>query len=119
MMERAGRRPSTWNVQLSTRDCAFSATIHNVSETGMFAKGRMPMPTGERVRVKPTCGSVMAEVERVRSDGVALRFPRRLSEPQLARLCEVPDLNAVWSHAGLAFPAPARTVPIAMSGHAL
>lgn len=95
MMDRARRWPSTWTVQLSTRDGAFSATVDNVSETGMFARGRVPMSIGERVRVKLNRGSVAAEVVRVRSDGIALRFLRRLSEPQLAHLCQITGLNSV------------------------
>ena len=91
--KRADRWPSAWGFELCTDDGDFAATIVNVSETGAFAEGRLPLAVGSRVRLMAMRQPVPARVVRVGPRGVALSFDHPLDAAQLQNLRQYRDLS--------------------------
>ena len=91
--ERADRWPSAWGFELATDDGDFAATIVNVSNSGAFAEGRLPLAVGARVRLTAMQQPIMAKVVRVNTRGAALEFDAPLSAAQLANLRQYRDLR--------------------------
>lgn len=93
MSERADRYPSAWGFELGTDQGEFAATIVNVSQTGAFAEGALPLSIGERVRLSAMHQPVTARVVRVSGRGAALQFDAPLSAAQLENLRQYRDLR--------------------------
>ncbi len=93
MKPRAQRWPSAWGFELSSDQGDFAATIVNVSETGAFAEGPLPLAIGDRVRLTAMCQPVPARVVRLSTRGVALEFDTPLTASQLVNLRQYRDLS--------------------------
>lgn len=93
MNERADRWPSAWGFELSCDDGDFAATIVNVSATGAFAEGVLPLAVGTRVRLSAMQQPVSAQVVRVSIRGAALEFDTPLNPAQLQNLRQYRDLR--------------------------
>ena len=93
MKERANRWPSAWGFELSTDRGDFAATIVNVSETGAFAEGDLPLSVGDSVRLSAMAAPIGAHVVRINTRGAALEFDSPLSGPQLENLRQYRDLS--------------------------
>lgn len=92
MQSRADRWPSAWGFELRTDQGDFAAKIVNVSISGAFAQGDLPLATGQAVRLSAMRQPVMAHVVRVTERGAALEFDRPLSAAQLENLRQYRDL---------------------------
>lgn len=93
MNQRADRWPSAWGFELSTDEGDFAATIVNVSQTGAFAEGALPLSVGTRVRLTAMHQPVPARVVRVSGRGAALKFDAPLDAAQLENLRQYRDLR--------------------------
>jgi hypothetical protein len=86
MNQREQRWPSAWGFELRTDQGDFAATIVNVSTTGAFAEGRLPLAVGDRVQLTAMREIVPAKVVRVNTRGAALEFGAPLNPAQLENL---------------------------------
>ncbi|EBA10326.1 PilZ domain-containing protein [Sagittula stellata] len=93
MKKRADRWPSAWGFELRSEDGDFAATIVNVSETGAFAEGSLPLAVGSRVKLMAMRQPVYASVVRISPRGVALSFETPLDAAQLQNLRQYRDLS--------------------------
>lgn len=97
MQERAQRWPSAWGFELETDFGDYAARVCNVSATGLFAKGALPLEPGDRVRLTVMRLPVQARVVRRTRQGVALHFARALTPAQLETLRQYRDLACLWA----------------------
>lgn len=95
MQERADRWPSAWGFELETEHGAFAARVSNVSASGLFAKGVLPLAVGDHVRLTVMRAPIAAEVVRVTATGAALRFATALTPAQLENLRQYRDLACI------------------------
>lgn len=86
LKQRADRLPSALGFELSTPSGDFAATIVNVSPSGAFAEGSLPLSIGEQVSLTALQQTVGARVVRVSPRGAALQFEQPLDPVQLENL---------------------------------
>jgi len=93
MKERVQRWSSARSFQLVCAEGRFTATIVNVSETGAFAEGALPLAVGESVSLAASGEPIRAKVARVNTRGAALTFEAALTPSQIDDLRSFRDLG--------------------------